>query len=1507
MPHLKMPSCSKQGEGWGPVSQKRDFDFTLCFEEGVILPALFSALIVIGLARSLLLAREVGLHRSQKSRKVLYSKLVLLVLASILTVGSLTTSLVFTNKVRWPLPTTILSVVAYLSTPLLTYFNHTRTPCSSSILLLFWPNYIFAFLVWLRSILAAHLLSKSDVTVWLQGAAAVLGFAAFWLEFAGVAFKSEDDYEEIGTVGENPFLTANIYSRWSFAWMTPLMKLGRKKYLTEEDMYALLPQDEAERLGDRLGQAMKRHTSLWIALFVAYGGPFVFALCMKFVQDSLNFLQPQLLRLLLSYISRYQEARQNDPKGPRPSPYEGFAIAFLMFCTAMTQTTLLHQYFQRVYETGMRVRAGLVTSIYRKALVLSGDERAARASGDIVNIMSVDTVKLQDLCTYGLVVFSGPYQITLAFVSLYNLLGWPAFVGVAIMALSLPLNTTVARYLKRLQQQQMKNRDQRTRLMTELLNNIKSIKLYGWEPAFTQRILKVRNDQELRLLRKLGITIACNNTLWQLIPILVAFSSFAVAAMVSEKPLTADIIFPALSMFMLLQFPMAMFANITTSLIEAMVSVRRLSSFLRASELQSDARKVIHKSNLQEGDETLVIREGEFEWSKDQTESTLHGIDLTVRKGELVGVLGRVGAGKSSLLSAIIGEMHRVEGEVVVSGSIAYCPQTPWIMSASVRDNILFSHAYDPEFYEMVLDACALRQDLGLLSDGDLTQVGEKGIYFIMEFSQLSGGQRARISLARAVYARADLSVNFDNQIAVDSHVARHVFGMIFSKSYNVIGPIGILSSKARILVTNTISFLKQHDQLIYLRRGIILESGCYQDVISDPSRELHKLLTGHGRAFESGSSTPRDDETLISSPSESVDVDSSSSDASAVQKSLEKVSGKLDGKQTWGRATLAAVNKQGKKEGAQAEHTERGRVKWSVYLAYMKAASRPGFVLFVLTTFTTQAAQLLSNVTLKQWGDHNQQDKSNSDKWFYLTIYGSFNILQIMSAMTGFLTIFILLGLRSARHLHNAMLFAVMRAPLSFFEQTPTGRILNLFSRDTYVIDQVLTHVIAMAFRNGSAIIAILIVVATSFPPFLFFIPILGYFYYKIMVYYLSTGRELKRLDATSKSPIFTSFSEMLNGISTIRAFSQQNIFITNNQHRIDRNQMCYLPAISVNRWLAVRLETLGSSLIFIGANLACIALVTTRVNAGLVGLVISYGMNTTSSLNWFVRTTSEVEQNVVSVERILHQTEVKPEAPEHIPDMLPDGWPSKGKVEFKDYSMRYRPGLDLVLKDINLSIRPREKIGICGRTGAGKSSLLLALFRIIEPASGTIYIDGVDITTIGLNDLRSVISIIPQEPQLFEGTMRENIDPIGVAEDSAIWKALEQSKLKDYVQSLPGGLDAKVHEGGSSLSSGQRQLLCFARALLRNSKVLVLDEATSAIDLDTDKAVQEILRGPQFANTTILTIAHRLNTIIGSDRVLVLSDGKVAEFDTPKALIENPDSIFASLAREAGVGLPA
>ncbi|GAA5830776.1 hypothetical protein JCM5353_002363 [Sporobolomyces roseus] len=1343
--------------------------------------------------------------------------------------------------------------------------------------------------------------------------------------------RGPDEWEQ----PECPRLRANIFSRLTFSWMSPMMYMGVKKFLTEEDLWSLPPDDTAHALGSRLEQAWQARRdkvarksdikpsasaqeptysvlpadgkaeedapkpSLTGALVSSYGGPFFMAAVFKLLQDCLGFVQPQLLRRLLQFVSTY-----NTPQG-EPA-FHGYLIALSMFVCAVSQTLLLHCYFARVFETGMRVRAGLVSLIYKKALVLSPSERGGRLTGDIVNLQSTDSTRLQDLCTYGQIAWSGLFQITLAFISLYNLLGWTMLVGVAVMIASMPLTAAIARYQTKLQRQQMKNKDQRTSIMSEILNNIRSIKLYAWENSFAQRLFDVRNNKELAMLKKMGYLSASSNFLWSFTPFAVAFSSFAMFSKVSGKPLTSDIVFPAITLFQLLSFPLAVLPMVFSSLVEAYVSVGRLTDFLVAKELQADAVDIAMPSrDLKLGDELISVQQGDFTWhsvpsSPDAVvhDNTLQDISLSVKKGELIAVVGRVGAGKSSLLSAVLGEMNKLDGQVKVRGTVAYTAQQPWIMGGTVKNNITFGYRYDHEFYQLVLEACALKEDLKILPDGDETEIGEKGV-------SVSGGQKARIALARAVYARADIYLLDDPLSAVDAHVGRHLFD-------RVIGPQGLLKDRARILCTNQIPFCEQADELIFLRRGVILERGIYSSAIQGDT-ELSRLLKEFGKKGDdedTDSDTANEDNSGSGSGEETLaDVQEDESKLEA-----EDLAIKLKMQQSASlmrQAQLVPVQEQKletlknlKRSTRPKEKREQGSVKWSIYKGYVEANGYLGVFLYLFTILLQQGLNIAKDVWLKQWAQHNAAAGDNGNLWFYLGIYAAIGTSASLAMFVNGVLLYSLCVIRAAKKMHDRMFNSVLRSPMLFFETTPLGTILNRFSRDVDTIDVSLPRVFSGFFRTFAGVVGMVAVISSSAPAFLLILVPVLLVYRRIQTYYLATSRELKRLDATTKSPIFASFQETLGGVSTIRAYRQSQRFIAENEARLDRNQEAFFPSINCNRWLAVRLEFLGSIIILSTAVLAVTTLVRTNsVNAGIVGLMLSYALSTTQTLNWIVRSATEVETNIVSVERVQEYISLTPEAPLEIPEKQPSPeWPQAGSIKFEHVAARYREGLDLVLKDVNFEIKAGEKIGVVGRTGAGKSSLTMVLYRVIEAEKGTISIDGVDVAKIGLHDLRSRISIIPQDSQCFEGSLRANLDPTGKSTDAELWSALEQCRLKEHVEGMDGKLDAKIDEGGSNLSSGQRQLMCLGRALLRRSKILVLDEATAAVDVESDKEIQAIIRS-EFAGATTFTIAHRINTIMDSTRILVMDKGLVAEFDTPAALLANKSSIFYSLALEAGL----
>ncbi|KAF8463649.1 putative ABC metal ion transporter [Kalaharituber pfeilii] len=1483
--------CGDPG-GWGPISPETG-EFTQCFID-LTLDIVSITLIILGSFNLAWLLKQPAFPVPKNWHYWL--KLTLVGLLIFLT--ALFASLQFgyypnaSTDVRFWTP--IIGCISLSLAFAIHKYEHERSTVPSGVLLFYWPLYILVNGLKTYS-LAMHQDYGRKVTSFviliILEIIAILAFIFEWL-----VPKARSEYQKLDEDEPKcPMEESNIFSVLTFGWMTPMMKAGYGKFLTEDDLWSLRKGDTTQYTEGKFTAAwqkevLKKKPNLWIALARAFGWPYLEGALYKVVQDLLNYAQPQLLRFLIAFVASYST--------DNPQPVStGLAIAGVMFVASVIQTVTLHQYFQHAFETGMRIRSGLTAAIYRKSMRLSNEGRAAKSTGDIVNLQAVDTQRLQDITTYGQQIWSSPFQIFLCMISLYQLLGPSMFAGIGVMLFTIPINGVVARMMKNLQQKQMKNKDARTRLMTEILNNMKSIKLYSWGKPFMDKLNHVRNDLELRTLKKIGIAQSLASFTWSTTPFLVSCMTFTVFVLTQDKPLTTEIVFPALTLFNLLTFPLSVLPMVITAIVEASVAAGRITSFLTAEEIQPDAI-TREETVTRVGEESVKVVDGIFTWNKYEDQPVLKNINFTARKGELACIVGRVGQGKSSFLQALIGDLHKVRGEVVVRGHAAYVAQQSWVMNATVRENIIFGHKFDPDFYQRTVRACALLEDFDALPDGDETEVGEKGI-------SLSGGQKARLTLARAVYARADIYIMDDPLSAVDQHVGRHLID-------NVLGPNGLLAGKTRIMATNSIPVLREANYIYLLVKGEIVESGTYESVMASKGAiyNIVKFIkdTSNDRDNDdativaSGTTTSRD----ISSEEDEV-PDLGGGGASALKSSRRYSTVTLR------RASAASFHKgrtkiadeeNGKRTTQLKEFSEKGKVKWSVYGEYAKASNLWGVAIYLITLIGAQGTQVAGSVWLKEWSEHNSRDNGNSDTGKYIAIYFAFGFGSAALVMAQTLILWILCAIEAARKMHQKMAIAVFRSPMQFFDTTPAGRILNRFSSDIYRIDEALARTFNMLFVNTARSFATLVIISVSTPPFIALIIPLTLLYLYIQRYYLRTSRELKRLDSVSRSPIYAHFQESLGGISTIRAYQQTERFQRENESRVDANLRAYFPSINANRWLAIRLEFIGSIIILAAASFGCLSVASgSGLSAGWVGLAMAYALQITQSLNWIVRQSVEVETNIVSVERVLEYAALPSEAPEVIPAHRPSSsWPVNGAVSFHNYSTRYRAGLDLVLRDINLDIKPQEKIGIVGRTGAGKSSLTLSLFRIIEPTEGNISIDDLNTSTIGLQDLRQRLAIIPQDASLFEGTVRDNLDPNHNHDDTELWSVLELSHLKEHIASMDGKLDAKIHEGGSNLSVGQRSLISLARALLTPSKILVIDEATASVDVETDTMIQQTIR-ERFKDRTILTIAHRLNTIIDCDRILVLQAGRVAEFDTPSALLDKKDSLFYSLAKEAGL----
>uniref|UniRef100_A0A1B6KLL2 ABC-type glutathione-S-conjugate transporter n=1 Tax=Graphocephala atropunctata TaxID=36148 RepID=A0A1B6KLL2_9HEMI len=938
-----------------------------------------------------------------------------------------------------------------------------------------------------------------------------------------------------------------------------------------------------------------------------------------------------------------------------------------------------------------------------------------------------------------------------------------------------------------------------------------------------------------------------------------------------------------------------MLPQVMNSLVMTAVSMKRINKFLNNEEL--DPHSVTHDQTERD---PIVVENGTFSWdSSDDNSTVLRNINLRVPAGSLVAVVGAVGSGKSSLLAAVLGEMEKLSGKVNTKGNIAYVPQLAWVQNATLRKNITCAHAFDKGTFKKVIKACALEQDLEILPGGDMTEIGEKGI-------NLSGGQKQRISLARAVYSQADVYLLDDPLSAVDSHVGKHIFE-------NVIGPTSVLHKKTRVLVTHGVTFLPETDVIVMMKDGQVVEMGSYRQLIKSKGPFADFLLQYLEEADEPDGKLEEIREELFKDPSlrdkytRAISVRSEeSTKTNSLQRQVStesNTSGGPSSKTSLNKENLEKPGEVGKKKLMTVEEAETGSVKLSVFLYYFKAIGMFTGILTIFCIILYQVFLVSTNLWLSQWSSdtstvvNGTQDVSKTH--LYLSVYAALGVGQAIFNMVSNLSLS--LGcLFAAAWLHSTMLQRILRAPMSYFDTTPLGRIVNRFSKDIDTCDTMLSFNLNAFLGLAVQVLATVAVITYSTPAFIVAIIPIIIFNFFLQRFFVATSRQLKRLESTTRSPIYSHFSETVQGAQSIRAYGMQEVFISQSEEKVDLNQTCNFPNMTAMRWLAIRLESVSNLIVFFSALFA--VLYRGSLDAGLAGLSITYALQVTGTLNFFVRSSADVETNIVAVERIKEYTEIKQEAAWTVQPKIDPLWPTNGNIEFTDYKVRYRDGLELVLGGVTCNINPGEKVGIVGRTGAGKSSLTLALFRILEAAGGSISIDGTNIASVGLHDLRSRLTIIPQDPVLFSGTLRNNLDPFDKETDQSLWKALELSNLKPFVSGLPLGLNHLISEGGDNLSVGQKQLICLSRALLRKTKVLILDEATAAVDLETDEIIQNTIRS-EFKGCTVLTIAHRLNTIMDYNRILVLDRGKVKEFDAPNTLVQNPQSIFHSMVKDAGI----
>ncbi|XP_034411120.1 multidrug resistance-associated protein 4-like isoform X1 [Cyclopterus lumpus] len=1275
----------------------------------------------------------------------------------------------------------------------------------------------------------------------------------------------------------NPLATAGFLSRVFMCWLTPLLYLGHKRRLEESDMYSVLPEDRSEILGEELHRFWElevrkatkelKKPKLSRVLIKCYGKSYAAAGIFTFSLEALKVIQPLLLGKVIMYFENY------DPDDQR-SLHMVYSYAAAMSLSTFGLTILQHLYYYRVQRIGMKIRVALCHMIYRKALGLGSESMVHTTTGQIVNLLSNDVNRFDEITLNLHYLWVGPLQAMVIILFLWYEIGLSCLAGVAIIALMMPVQTWFGKLFGIFRSKTAVLTDNRIRIMNEVVSGIRIIKMYAWEKPFSSLVTEVRRKEISQILKSSylrGLNMASFFASSKII-VFVTFTTYVLLG----NALTASRVFVTVSLYGTIKLTVTLFFPLAVEkLSETAVSIRRIEGFLLLDEIGGKKSALL----LEEKRENSVeIEKLTCYWDKSLDAPSLENISITMKSHQLLTVIGPVGAGKSSLLSAILGELPHDTGILKVTGQLTYAAQQPWVFPGTIRSNILFGRELDPQKYERVLQACALKRDLELLPDGDLTLIGDRG-------ATLSGGQRARVNLARAVYQDADIYLLDDPLSAVDAEVGRHLFEKCIC---------GLLKNKSRILVTHQLQYLKAADQIVVLNEGHIMAQGTYNE-LQLSGLDVESLQKTNEEQKQRSGPADSDQVSLLSQRTNH----SHSSDCSLLPPEGHRTD------------PLPVETVRSVAEETRAE----GNVSGHVYLKYFSAGCNPLVLMaIVVLSVMAEVAYILQDWWLVYWareeffnstagpgsfktGINATRSHQELNLNFYLGIYSGLTAAAVVFGYARSLVIF--RGLvRSAQALHNNMFSAVLRTPVHFFDVNPIGRILNRFSKDISQIDSMLPITFVDFYQLFLQNVAVVAVAASVIPLILIpVIPLLVVFLY-LRRFYLRTSRDVKRLESTTRSPVFSHLSSSLQGLWTIRALRAEDRLKKAFDAHQDLHSEAWFLFLMTSRWFALHLDSICAVLIAMSI-FGCI-LLRDGLKAGEVGLVLTYVVTLVGNFQWTVRQSAEVENMMTSVERVVEYTELESEAPWETQKQPPPNWPNKGLVTFDQVSFSYSSDGPLVLKGISATFQPNEKVGIVGRTGAGKSSLVSALFRLSEP-QGKIYIDGVLTSEIGLHDLRQKMSIIPQDPVLFTGSMRKNLDPFNQHSDEDLWKALEEVQLKSLLEELPGGLETVLAESGSNFSTGQRQLVCLARAILRKNRILVIDEATANVDPRTDALIQKTIRD-KFNKCTVLTIAHRLNTIVDSDRILVLDGGTIQELDRPFTLLQNKEGALYRMVQQTG-----
>ncbi|KAF3505437.1 hypothetical protein F2Q69_00040642 [Brassica cretica] len=1260
--------------------------------------------------------------------------------------------------------------------------------------------------------------------------------------------EEEEEEEKAGCLSVTSYSDAGLFSLATLSWLNPLLSLGAKRPLDLKDIPLLAPKDRAKtnyRILNFNWEKLKAENpsqppSLAWAILKSFWKEAACNAVFAGLNTLVSYVGPYLVNDFVNYLG-----------GKETYPHEGYILAGIFFAAKLAETLTTRQWYLGVDILGMHVRSALTAMVYRKGLKLSSITKQNHTSGEIVNYMAVDVQRVGDYSWYLHDMWMLPLQIVLALGILYRSVGVAAVATLAATVFSIIATIPLAKIQEDYQDKLMSAKDERMRKTSECLRNMRILKLQAWEDRY-RVVLEGMRSTEFKWLRKALYSQAFITFIFWSSPIFVAAITFATAIGLGTQ-LTAGGVLSALATFRILQEPLRNFPDLVSMMAQTKVSLDRISGFLQEEELQEDATIILSQGMTET---SVEIKDGCFSWDPSWLRPTLFDIHLNVKRGMRVAVCGVVGSGKSSFLSCILGEIPKISGEVRICGSAAYVSQSAWIQSGNIEENILFGSPMDKAKYKNVIHACSLKRDLELFSHGDQTIIGDRGI-------NLSGGQKQRVQLARALYQDADVYLLDDPFSAVDAHTGSELF-----KEYILTA----LADKTVIFVTHQVEFLPTTDLILVLRDGQIIQSGKYEELLQ-AGTDFLSLVSAHHEAIEamdipSHSSEDSDshhglDQSLPHNPKSNA----SSSNIEILAKEVQEGPSGSNQKATKEKKKAKRLRK---KQLVQEEERVRGRVSMKVYWSYMAAAYKGLLIpLIIIAQTLFQFLQIASNWWMAWANPQTEGDQAKVSSTVLLLV---FIALAFGSSVFIFVRAILVatFGLVAAQKLFLNMLGSVFRAPMSFFDSTPAGRILNRVSIDQSVVD------LDIPFRLGGF--------ASTTIQLIGIVGVMTNVTWQVFLLVIPTG---------------IACLWMQHRCYRVALFTHGAAF---------HSRLCLLhdPARQLSTWNNRSKQALLLVLfIFLPIDhMVCISpmFIEFRIYLciGMAGLAVTYGLNLNARLSRWILSFCKLENKIISIERIYQYSQIPSEAPTFIEDAHPPpSWPENGAIEINNLKVRYGENLPTVLHGINCVFPGGKKIGIVGRTGSGKSTLIQALFRLIEPYAGQIIIDGIDISSIGLHDLRGRLSIIPQDPTLFEGTIRGNLDPLEEHTDQEVWQALDKSQLGDIVRAKDQKLDTPVLENGDNWSVGQRQLVSLGRALLKQARILVLDEATASVDSATDNLIQKILR-TEFGDCTVCTIAHRIPTVIDSDLVLVLSDGLVAEFDTPTRLLEDKSSMFLRLVTE-------